>query len=200
LQPLNRVTFWVNDQLYRFLLRPVSKTYDTVVPAPVRTGIYNVYDNAEFPVRFVNDALQGKFNRAGQETGKFLLNTTEGVAGIMRVSDRYPSLADVPAASTPQTLAKWGIAHGIYLVLPVLGPSSLRDTVGLVGDYALTPVNWFSFWYGGTVWIVAVSSPNTVRGLHGKLGTYDAATSNSLDRYLAVRSAYIQYRNQAALK
>ena len=199
LQPLNRITFWLNDQLYTFVLRPVSKAYDRVLPEKVRTGVYNVFDNVDFPMRFVNDTLQGNFKRAGQETGKFLVNSTAGVVGIVRVSDRFPGLSDVPAANTPQTLAKWGIDHGFYIVLPVLGPSSLRDTVGLAGDYALNPVSWLTVWFGGgAVWTVAISSPDTVRGLHGKIGTYDAATSNALDRYLAARSAYIQYRKQQA--
>jgi phospholipid-binding lipoprotein MlaA len=197
LQPLNRATFWLNDQVYSFVVRPVSKTYDTVVPKPVRTGVYNVFDNIDFPIRFVNDALQGNFRRAGQETGKFLVNTTIGVAGIMRQSDRFPSLANVPAADTGQTFAKWGIDHGIYIVLPILGPSSLRDTVGKAGDYALNPVTWFTL-YVPYAWTLGVSVPDSVRTFHGKLSEYDAATSNALDRYLAVRSAYIQNRQKKA--
>ena len=119
----------------------------------------------------------------------------------MRVSDRLPALADVPAAETGQTFAKWGIGHGAYLVLPVFGPKSLRDTVGLAGDIALSPVTWLSFGaiggIGGAT-TFAFSTPDSARTLHGKLGAYDAATENTLDRYLAVRSAYSQNRKQAA--
>jgi len=199
LEPLNRAIFWLNDQIYTFVVRPISKTYDTVFPGPVRTGVYNVFDNVDFPIRFVNDALQGNFKRAGQEGEKFLVNTVGGAGGIVRLSDRFPELCNVPAADTGQTFAKWGIGHGIYLVLPILGPKSLRDTVGLAGDYALDPVTWLTL-YVNHAWTLAISCPDGVRTLHGKLSTYDAATHNTLDRYLAARTAYIQNRKHAALK
>jgi phospholipid-binding lipoprotein MlaA len=118
----------------------------------------------------------------------------------MRVSDRIPALSDVPAAETGQTLAKWGIGHGAYLVLPVFGPKSLRDTVGLAGDIALSPVTWLTFGAIGGVGgatTLAFSTPDSARTLHGKLRAYDAATENTLDRYLAVRTAYSQSRKQA---
>jgi phospholipid-binding lipoprotein MlaA len=203
LEPLNRATFWINDQIYRYILRPASKAYDTVLPSKVRTGVYNIFDNLEFPIRFVNDNLQFKFKRAGQETQKFLINTTAGVGGIMRVSDRFPSLAEVPPADTGQTFAKWGLSHGFYLVIPVVGPRSLRDTIGLVSDYALYPVTWVTFGaFGGLsgASTYAVSSPDTARTLHGKFSSYDAITSVAVDRYVAVRSAYIQRMQQAAAK
>ena len=95
--------------------------------------------------------MQLNFRRAGQETGKFLVNTVAGVGGIARFSDRIPALANVPAADTGQTFAKWGIGHGAYFVIPLLGPSSLRDTVGLAGDYALNPVSWVTFWWAGAM-------------------------------------------------
>jgi len=200
LEPLNRATFWLNDGLYTILFRPVSKGYEFVIPKPVRTGIFNIFENVKFPVRLVNNTLQGNFKRVGQETGKFLVNTTAGVGGFGRPSDHIPALADVPDADTGQTLAKWGVGHGIYIVLPVLGPSSLRDTVGAAGDYALNPVNWVSIIYGGYAWTIAIPSTNTVRALPSQMGMYDSATKNALDRYLAARTAYIQYRREAALK
>jgi phospholipid-binding lipoprotein MlaA len=200
LEPVNRVTFWVNHQLYTFLLRPVSKTYEKVLPKPVRTGVFNVFDNVRFPERFVNDALQARFPRAGQEAGRFLVNTTLGVGGIFRVSDKFPALADVPAADTGQTFAKWGIGHGFYLVLPVIGPSSARDGVGLAGDYALNPVAWVGIFYGSWAWTIPVSVTDTVRLMPDKFAAYDAATGNALDRYLAVREAYVQYRRKAVSK
>jgi phospholipid-binding lipoprotein MlaA len=200
LEPVNRVTFWVNDQLYTVLLRPVSKTYEKVLPKPVRTGVFNVFDNVRFPVRFVNDALQAQFPRAGQEAGCFFVNTTLGVGGIFRVSDKFPALADVPPADTGQTFAKWGIGHGFYLVLPVIGPSSARDGLGLAGDYALNPVTWVAFFYGSWAWTIPVYATDTVRLMPDKFSAYDAATENALDRYLALREAYVQYRRKAVSK
>ena len=200
LERLNRATFWLNDGVYTIVLRPVSKVYETVFPKPVRKGIDNAFENVKFPIRLVNNALQGNFRRAEQEIGKFLANTIIGFGGIVRQSDRIPWLADVPAADTGQTFAKWGIDHGVYIVLPVLGPSSLRDTVGLAGDYVLNPVNWVTILYGGYAWTIAFPSANTVRTLPDQLGRYDSATKHALDRYLAARSAYIQYRREVALK
>ena len=200
LEPLNRATFWINDGLYTVVLRPLTKGYEFVIPKPVRTGIHNVFENVRFPVRFVNDTLQGNFKRAGYETGKFFVNTIAGVGGIGRPSDHIPALADVPEGDTGQTFAKWGIGHGIYIVLPVLGPSSLRDTVGIAGDYVLNPVNWVSFVYGGYAWTIAIPSTNSLRVTHEQLGVYDSASKSSLDKYLAIRSAYIQHRQEVAKK
>jgi len=200
LEPVNRVTFWVNHQFYTFVFRPVSKTYERVFPKKVRTGVYNVFDNVEYPVRFVNDALQGKFGDAGKETGRFLVNSVLGVGGIGRPADHMPALANVPRPDTGQTLEKWGIGHGFYLVLPLLGPSSARDTVGLAGDYALNPISWVSIVYGGYTWIIAISATAAMSDMPNKFDTYDAATKNSLDRYLAARTAYSQYRNRGRIE
>jgi phospholipid-binding lipoprotein MlaA len=200
LEPLNRVTFTLNHGLYTYLFRPISKGYQYVIPKPVRTGIHNVFENVRFPVRVVNDTLQGNFQRAGQETGKFLVNSIVGVGGIGRPSDHIPALADVPEGDTGQTFAKWGIPHGAYLVLPILGPSSLRDTVGYAGDYALNPVNWVSILYGGVAWTLAIPSANGLRSLPPQMDAYDAATKDSLDRYIAARTAYAQFREEAKNK
>jgi phospholipid-binding lipoprotein MlaA len=206
LEPLNRATFMLNDGIYTVLLRPVSTGYEYAVPEFARTGLTNAFENVKFPVRFVNHTLQGKFGRAGRETGKFLVNSTLGVAGFMRAAERFPAVADLPAADTGQTFAKWGIGHGPYLVLPILGPSSVRDTVGYAGDYALNPVNWVGFIYCGyeffcpPSWPIVFPAVNTLQALPGSLATLDAATENALDRYIAARTAYIQYRAAVAAK
>lgn len=204
LEPLNRGTFWLNDQLYTIIFRPISKGYEKVLPKPVRKGIDNAFENVKFPVRFVNSALQGKFKQAGLETEKFLLNTVVGLGGIVKQSDRVPSLADIPASDTGQTFAKWGIGHGAYIVLPLLGPSSLRDTVGLAGDYAMNPVNWGFLWHGGHDyehdWTMIPPAANTLRSLPDQLSKYDEATRDALDRYLSARSSYIQHRAETARK
>lgn len=197
LEPVNRATFWLNHQVYRFVLRPISKGYEKIVPTPVRKGIYNAYENVKFPVRLVNRALQGNFVRARQELEKFLINSSIGIGGIIRQSDRIPELAEVPRTDTGSTFAKWGVSSGPYLVIPLLGPSTFRDTVGLVGDSALNPVTWATFIYG-EYWVMVFPYMNTLRSLPEALGTYDSVTENALDRYLAARSAYIQYRKEAA--
>jgi phospholipid-binding lipoprotein MlaA len=198
LEPMNRATFWLNHEIYRFVLRPISKGYEKIVPTPVRKGIHNAFENVRFPIRLVNNALQGNFTRARQELEKFLINSSIGIGGIIRQSDRIPSLAEVPRTDTGLTFAKWGMSSGPYLVLPVLGPSTFRDTVGLVGDYALNPVSWVTIVWGDYLWTMAIPYTNTLRSLPDQLSIYDSVTETALDRYLAARSAYIQYRNQAA--
>jgi phospholipid-binding lipoprotein MlaA len=194
LEALNRATFMLNHGIYTVILRPVRHGYEWVVPSLLRTGIHNAYENIIFPVRFVNHGLQGRFDRAGKELGRFVVDTTVGVGGLMKPAQKIPALADLPKADTGQSFSKWGIGPGPYLVLPVLGPSSGRDFFGLAGDYALNPVNWVSFVFGGAVWTLAVTSPNTVRSLPNQLDQYDAATKEAIDQYLSARTAYMQYR------
>ncbi len=200
LEPLNRATFTLNHGIYVYLFTPISKGYKTVFPKVVRTGIHNAYENVKFPIRFVNDTLQGNFERAGLETGKFMVNSVVGVGGLGRPSDHIPALADIPSGNTGQTFAKWGIPHGAYLVLPVLGPSSVRDTVGLAGDYALNPVSWVTILFGGYAWTMAIPSVNTLRSLPVQMDIYEAATKDAIDPYVAARSAYVQFREEDAAK
>jgi len=200
LEGLNRATFWLNDKLYLVIFRPISKGYEAVVPKPARNGIYNAFENVKFPVRFVNCALQGKFKRAGLETEKFLVNTVGGVGGLYRLSDKVPSIANLPDEDTGKTLAKWGMGHGAYIVIPFLGPSSVRDTVGLAGDYALNPVNWGYFSPGKHDWTMIPPAANTLRALPIQLAGYDDAKQGSIDHYIAIRSAYVQYRDEAVKK
>ncbi len=198
LQPVNRAIFWFNHGLYMVAVKPIAKTYKFIVPEIARKGIHNAYENVRFPVRVVNHTLQGRFDRAAKETGRFLVNTTAGVGGLMTPSDKIPALADVPKADTGQTFAKWGIPHGPYLVIPLLGPSSTRDLFGTAGDTALNPVSWVGFAFGGAAWTLGVSTPYTVKSLPDQMDNYDTVTKNALDRYIAARSAYIQYRDAAA--
>ncbi len=199
-EKINRGTFWLNDKLYLVLLRPISKGYQKLLPKPVRKGIDNAFDNIKFPVRFVNHTLQGKLGRSAKETEKFLLNTVVGLGGIIRVSDKVPTLAELPDQDTGMTFAKWGMGHGAYLVLPVLGPSSVRDGIGLIGDHAMNPVNWGVFWGGNHDWTMIPPYVNTVRALPVSLDLYDSANRDAIDPYISIRSAYGQFREQAVQK
>ena len=200
IEPMNRGVFWFNHQLYNYIARPFTKVYRAVLPQPVRNAVHNVYDNIEYPVRMVNHLLQGQPGRADLETRKFVVNSIVGVGGIMKVSDRFPDLSELPSADTGQTFAKWGIGHGPYIVLPVIGPRSARDTVGFAGDMALNPLTWVPI--GGVAQAIALplTTPNTVRNLENRLKVYDAATENAVDPYSAIRGAYIQYRDHTTSK
>jgi phospholipid-binding lipoprotein MlaA len=197
LEPVNRAIFRFNDGLYNCVLRPIAKSYEWVTPKPVRTALDNGFENVKYPVRLTNSLLQGKFERAGLETEKFLVNSLAGFGGLVRQSDRVPRLADLPEEDSGQTLAVWGLGHGPYLVLPVLGPSSVREAVGYASDYMLNPVNWGMFQHRDTLRYIPPST-NTLRALPEQLRNYDTARKDAIDPYLSVRSTYLQNRDAAA--
>jgi phospholipid-binding lipoprotein MlaA len=151
----------------------------------------------------VNDLLQWQPKRAGLETEKFVVNSTVGVGGLFKVSDKIPWLADVPKTDTGVTFAKWGVPPGCYIVWPVLGPKTLRDSAGFAGDLAMYPVTWVTYGaVGGFTGAstLAVSGPDAARTTSDKIDNYNTLTRSSVDRYLAVRSAYVQSRKQAVSK
>lgn len=127
IEVVNRGTFAVNHQLYRFIFRPLGKFTETVVPKPVLTAADNAFENIETPVRVVGSLLQGKPGRALKETEKLLINSTIGVGGLYKASDHANSLKNVPSEDVGQAFGKWGVPQGPYIVIPVLGPSSCRD-------------------------------------------------------------------------
>jgi phospholipid-binding lipoprotein MlaA len=199
LQGFNRTMFGFNDELDTHALRPLAHGYAIIVPRPVRTGISNFFDNVQFPVRFVNSVLQGKLTRSAQEVGKFVFNSTFGVGGLIRVSDHVSGLADVPAEDFGQTLGLWGIPAGPYIVIPVLGPSDCRDIVGFAGDYVMSPLNWHTLGFIHCAYIsnavsIALSGVRYVNALPIAVEAYDQIRSGAVDPYIAVRDAYLSYR------
>lgn len=203
LERVNRGVFAFNDKLYDWVLRPVARSYERVVPAAGRRGVKNFFENLGAPVRIVNSALQGKLDRAGRETGKLAVNTVAGVGGLFKISDRVEALTDVPEEDLGQTLGVWRIGQGPYLVLPVFGPSTLRDTLGDAGDHFLDPLEWGLIedidGYDWT-WKTALETAEIVQGLPGALAVYDATTEAAIDPYLAVRAAYVQNRDAETRK
>lgn len=203
LEPVNRAIFRFNDGLYAVVLRPFAHGYEKVVPAPARRGLANFFNNLKFPARFVSSVLQGKPGRAVKETEKFLLNTTVGLAGFVRVSDSVPALTNLPQEDLGQTFGVWGLGNGPYLVLPLLGPSSLRDTVGLVGDYELNPINWHPIeeihGYDWT-WRAGAQTVDLVNATPDLVRTYDSFHQAAVDPYVAMRTGYIQNRDAAIKK
>jgi phospholipid-binding lipoprotein MlaA len=197
LEPVNRAVFRFNDVVYDFLLRPIARGYEWVAPKPLRTALDNGFDNVKYPVHLTNSLLQGNFERAGLETEKFLVNSLAGFGGLIRQSDRVPRLADLPVEDSGQTLAVWGFPQGPYLVLPVLGPSSVREAFGYAGDYVLNPVNWGMFQHRESLQYIPPSS-NTLRALPMQLKNYDNSRKDAIDPYLSVRSTYLQNRDAAA--
>ena len=194
IEPLNRVVFAFNDQvLTRFLFRPLAKGTEFLLPKPVLTGLGNFFDNLQTPVRFAGALLQGDLKKTSQETGKLLINSTAGVGGFLKPSDKIPALANVPPEDVGQAFGKWGIPPGPYLVVPVIGPSSLRDLPGRAVDTALSP----TFWFGSTAVQVSANVAWTVEENPKRIKAYDFATGGALDKYIVVREGYTDNRAEA---
>ena len=199
LQGWNRTVFGFNDELNTHALRPLAHGYAFIVPLRLRNGVSNFFDNVQFPVRFVNSILQGKLARSAQEAGKFVINSTVGIGGLIRVSDHISGLAGIPAEDFGQTLGVWGLAAGPYLVIPILGPSDCRDLVGFAGDYAISPLNWHTLGFIHHAYIsnalsLSLSATRYVNGLPKAIETYDEMKSEAVDPYIAMRDAYLSYR------
>ncbi len=188
-ETMNRGIFEFNDLLDRYLLEPVATGWNAVVPEPAQRGIANFFANLATPRRVANDLFQGKPEKAGDDIGRFLINTTFGVLGLFD-----PASAEGIAAGNEdfgQTLGVWGSPAGPYLVLPLFGPSSPRDAAGLAVDsFALSPEFYVVPWYVS----VPTSSTRVINARSLVLETVRAERESAFDFYAAVRSAYVQYR------
>ncbi len=191
LAPWNKAMFVFNDKLYFWVLKPVATGYKTVTPGIVRSGVKNFFYNLTTPIRVVNCMLQGKSERMGAEIGRFMLNTTVGVLGFGNPAKRDPRLA-VPEEDLGQTFAVWGIGGGPYIVWPVLGPSTIRDSFGMVGDGFLDPVGYVD----PRVLATGIRALDTINATSFRLGDYEALKESAIVPYEALRDAYIQNRKK----
>jgi len=137
----NEVMTSFNDGVYEYVLKPVSQGYAYVVPKPAREGIDNAFDNLLFPIRFINNLLQFKLQNSFEELGRFVINSTLGIAGFMDVASSEFGLKKHDE-DFGQTLGFYGIGSGFHVVLPFLGPSNIRDIVGIVGDTWASPLSY----------------------------------------------------------
>lgn len=192
LEPWNRMWFHVNDFVLLNIGKPVYKGYKFVTPDVFRKGVDNFFHNLLFPVRFVNALLQGEFLAAGVEFDRFFVNTTIGLGGFIDVAKRNKPVVDRNIGGFGQTLGRWGVGNGFYIVWPLLGPSTLRDSVGRVGDYFASPT--WAFLPTDEAFIL--SSYRYLNDLGPVLNGYESLTRTSLEPYTAVRDAYIQMRNK----
>lgn len=186
-EPVNRAIFSFNDTVDRFTLKPLAQAYDRFVPEPVSNSVSNVFSNLGEPRNLVNDALQGKFRDAGIDTARFLLNTTMGVLGVFDVATHMGLQRN--DEDFGQTLGAWGVPSGPYVVLPLLGPSTVRDGSSRI------PESYAGYSY--TEQVDHVPTRNTA------IGTDLVDTRASLlsreelirgDRYRFVRNAFLQNR------
>ena len=193
----NRVTFALNQGLDKVIFKPIASAY-RVLPSPVKTGVSNSLDNLSNVVTIPNNLLQGEFSKAGTNAGRFLINTTVGILGLIDVASRL-GFEEYEKEDYGQTLAFHGAGPGCYIVLPVLGPSTARDTVGTVANFV-----------GGDAWHNITVGKDTqhfsdfdyyaskiTSGIDFRAKNYDSIENlekNSIDFYASVKSLYLQDR------
>lgn len=189
IEGLNRGIYKFNDVADKAVIKPVAGAYKAVIPSPVRSGVNNFFSNLGTLVTLINDLLQFKFSKAMDDAGRFAINTTFGIAGLIDVASKD----NVPRHNEDfgQTLGYWGVGNGAYLVLPILGPSTVRDTGGLVVDTALfDPL--------GYVDEARVRNQAYLLKMVDKRSQYlpasDLLDEAALDPYVFMRDAYLQRR------
>jgi len=188
LEPLNRGIYKFNDVVDKAVLKPVATGYKEVMPDPVRTAVGNFFSNLDDVLVLLNDLLQIKLDQAASDLSRLVWNTTIGIAGLIDVATPM----DLPKHNEDfgQTLGYWGVGNGPYLVLPFLGPSTLRDTVGTVVDVHFDPVPQHT----------PVPERNSAIAVHSVdtrarlLDTEEILDEAALDRYVFLRDAYLQRR------
>lgn len=193
-QGFNRAVFAFNDVADQAFMRPVAKGYRAVVPQPARSGLRNFLRNLKSPVSLANEVLQGDLQGAGNVLTRAAVNTFVGAGGLFDVAgaEGYPYEPE----DFGQTLAVWGVGHGPYLVLPILGPSSARDGTGLVVDMFFDPLNWYfhNVKPHNEGWQYGRKAAEGLVKREELLEALDDLRRNSFDYYTAMRSAYAQRR------
>jgi phospholipid-binding lipoprotein MlaA len=196
LQPWNRLWYHFNDKLYFWMLKPMAQGYNVVVPEGFRVSFSNFYTNATAPVRIFNSLFQLKFEYFLTELGRFFINTTVGFVGF-RDCARDCFGIKPHDEDFGQTLGYYGIGHGIYFVWPLLGPSSIRDTIGKGADSVLSftgilsPVD-----LEVPVW-VGLKTHEIVNDTSLRIGVYEGIKDAAIDPYVAIRDGYAQRRKKA---
>jgi phospholipid-binding lipoprotein MlaA len=186
----NEKTFEFNRRLDKYVLKPVAKGYNFVVPDEIQIMISNGFDNISFVPRFVNSVLQGKFKGAGRELGRFLINSTAGVGGLFDPAKDVFGLVK-SREDFGQTLGFYGVTPGPYVIVPLLEPLTVRDGIGKAVDGALDPLSWFLPFFWDRLGMKVGDIVNE-RSLN--LDLFQGFEESVIDMYSAVRHAYLQRR------
>ena len=196
-EKINRASFTFNQSLDKVIFKPVAKGYRTL-PSPIKTGTSNVLENLSNLITIPNNVLQGDFKVAGINAGRLILNTTVGILGIIDAADKM-GFPEYVKEDYGQTFGRWGIGPGCYLVLPVLGPSTIRDTAGsfvnvMGGDpYYNLSTNGNNEYLDGKLY-AATKLISAIDFRAKNIETLDNLEKNSVDFYASVRSLYLQDR------
>ncbi len=185
---MNRATYTFNDKFDKAIARPVARGYRKVTPRFVQTGIRNVFDNVDTTIVMVNDLLQGQFTPLVSDTARLLVNTTIGIGGLFDPATKMG--LEKNDRDFGQTLGKWGVKSGPYLVVPFLGPSDVRDIFGKVADSYSTPRTYIHsiYWRYG-LWLVEKVDARS------RLLDTTELLDRAYDPYAFLRNAYLQHRD-----
>ena len=197
----NRLMTSFNDKVYIHALNPIASGYTYILPQTVRVGVSNFFTNLQFPLRFVNNLLQLKFQNSVEELGRFLINSTFGIVGFM---DPAKTEFDWQEHDEDfgQTLGFYGVGEGFPVVLPLLGPSNLRDMIGLVADSYTSPLSTTGssdLQYkipNNTLENIGITATNTINSTSLRLGQYESIKEDALDLYPFLRDIYSQSRKK----
>jgi phospholipid-binding lipoprotein MlaA len=188
LESYNKTMFKINDSLDQAVIKPVAKAYKATIPSPIQTGVKNFFGNLEDAWISVNQFLQGKPDEGMSDAGRFVINSTFGLLGIFDVA----SMDAIPKHTEDfgQTLGKWGVGEGGYFVIPILGPSTIRDGLALVVDWQADPITYVDN-------VPVRNSAYVVRGIDERknlLKSTDSIDELAIDRYQAYKDAWLSHR------
>ncbi len=192
LEGYNRFMTGFNDYAYTYALAPIARGYRNVVADEIRMSISNFFNNLFFPVRFINNILQGKFKNSGDELLRFLINTTMGIGGL---GDPAKIVFDIDAHPEDfgQTLGYWGVGAGFPLVLPILGPSNLRDSISLVPEYYSNPTSYLE----DRNLALGLETFKRLNETSFYIDQYFLAKKDAIDFYIYLQNFYESRRQQA---
>lgn len=196
-ESVNRAIFKFNDFIYLKVMDPAASAYQAIAPDSVEGKLSNFFDNLNYPVRLAGNLMQGKVEGALLESSAFVINTTVGVVGLFRPSEKFPRIASLPKEDLGQALGAWGLGEGPYLVLPIQGPSSVRDFAGWFADRTIHPLQKPITQVDEDKVRTAYSLGKTVGNSPTLMQRYQQTKSSALDPYVALRNAYLQYREAA---
>jgi phospholipid-binding lipoprotein MlaA len=188
IEGFNRAMFTFNDKLYFWFMKPLAQGWG-IIPETGRIGLRNFFDNLGWPVRFFNCLFQGKGAGAGTEFSRFLINTTIGVVGFSDPAQKWFDLKPYKE-DFGQTLGVWGAGHGFFLTCPCVGPLTLRDGLGKIPDTVLNPLTF----------VPGADVIKKINEISLDIGEYESIKQSSLDPYIGIRDAYLQWRNSLTAK
>lgn len=197
-EKINRPIYRLNDFIYLRVFDPITNIYVRYTPETIRKSFKNFSTNLNYPIRFISNIAQLKGKEAYYETLKFCINSTVGFLGLNEPSEKYDHLKDIPSEDFGQALAFWGIPEGPYLVIPLLGPSTLRDFPAMIAEKELNPLDMRSDDWDDKGWELraTLSAIEILVRTEEILPRYKGMKKASIDSYSLVRSAYLQQRLQ----